>query len=113
MRRWGLAIVHGRSMEPTLAEGDRLLVHHGATPKPGGLVVVRLPGGVLAVKRAREAFLGASDERLAEVTRVNTFDLTGISAAVRCVAHFRGHTQEIIHMTREMLGDQYQFAGPR
>jgi hypothetical protein len=68
---------------------------------------------VLTVKRAREAFLGASDERLAEVTRVNTFDLTGIAAAVRCVAHFRGHTQEIIHMTRTILGDQYQFAGPK
>lgn len=68
---------------------------------------------VLTVKRAREAFLNASDERLDRVTRVNNVDLTGISAVVRCVAHFRGHTQEIIHMTREMLGDRYKFAGPR
>lgn len=65
------------------------------------------------VKQARAAFFGTSDERLAQVTRVNNFDLTGIAAAVRCVAHFRGHTQEIIHMTREILGDQYQFAGPK
>ena len=44
-------------MEPTLREGDVLLVLHGAPPKVGGLVVVRLPGGVVAVKRAvrREA----------------------------------------------------------
>jgi uncharacterized damage-inducible protein DinB len=65
------------------------------------------------VQRARVAFVEASDERLAETTRVNNFDLTGINAAVRCVSHFRGHTQEIIHMTRELLGDKYQFAGPK
>jgi signal peptidase I len=39
-------------MRPTLHDGDRLLVRHGARPRPGGLVVVRLPDGVVAVKRA-------------------------------------------------------------
>jgi signal peptidase I len=39
-------------MEPTLREGDVLLVLHGARPRAGGLVVVRLPDGVVAVKRA-------------------------------------------------------------
>ncbi len=43
-------------MQPTLHDGDRLLVLHGAAPRPegltGGLVVVRLPDGVIAVKRA-------------------------------------------------------------
>jgi nickel-type superoxide dismutase maturation protease len=41
--RWGIAVVRGRSMEPTLREGDRLLVAHGRRPRPGELVVVRLP----------------------------------------------------------------------
>lgn len=56
-RRVGVAVVHGRSMEPTLREGDRLLVLHGAQPRLGGIAVVRLPargdvqGRVLAVKR--------------------------------------------------------------
>ena len=45
-------MVHGRSMQPTLYDGDRLLVRHGARPSPGSLVVVRLPDGVVAVKRA-------------------------------------------------------------
>lgn len=49
--RVGLAVVRGRSMAPTLREGDRLLVRHGARPRPGRLVVVRLPDGVVAVKR--------------------------------------------------------------
>ena len=48
----GLAVVRGRSMQPTLYDGDRLLVVHGAAPRPGGLTVVRLPDGVVAVKRA-------------------------------------------------------------
>jgi signal peptidase I len=51
MHRWGLAVVRGRSMEPTLHEGDRLLVRHGATPRVGRLAVVRLPGGPVSVKR--------------------------------------------------------------
>jgi signal peptidase I len=43
-------------MQPTLYDGDRLLVRHGASPRVGDLVVVRLPDGVVAVKRvtARE-----------------------------------------------------------
>jgi signal peptidase I len=52
VRRVGVAVVRGRSMEPTLHDGDRLLVVHGAAPTRGGLVVVRLPDGVVAVKRA-------------------------------------------------------------
>jgi len=39
-------------MEPTLREGDLLLVLHGGRPRVGGLLVVRLPDGVVAVKRA-------------------------------------------------------------
>ena len=65
------------------------------------------------VAQAKAAFAAATDERLAQVVRVNNNDWTGIQAAVRCVAHFRGHAQEIIHVTRELLGDAYQFAGPK
>ncbi|QJW98848.1 DUF1572 family protein [Frigoriglobus tundricola] len=65
------------------------------------------------VTRAKAAFAGASDERLAQVVRVNKNEWTGLQAALRSTAHFRGHTQEIIHMTRELLGDKYQFSGPK
>ena len=57
----GLAIVRGRSMLPTLAEGDRLLVHYrgparsGRPLRPGRLVVCLPPARPVAVKR-----LGAS-----------------------------------------------------
>ncbi len=48
---WGLAIVRGRSMLPTLREGDRLLVRYPGAPRPGRLALVRLPQRPLAVKR--------------------------------------------------------------
>jgi signal peptidase I len=57
VRRFGLARVHGRSMLPTLSERDRLLVRYDAVPRPGDLVLVRLPADSagaarpLAVKR--------------------------------------------------------------
>lgn len=52
---WGLARVTGRSMLPTLAGGDRLLVRYGATPVPGDLVLARFADGTLAVKRVAYA----------------------------------------------------------
>jgi hypothetical protein len=41
-------------MEPTLHEGDRLLVRYAAVPTVGRLVLARLADGTLAVKRAAE-----------------------------------------------------------
>jgi hypothetical protein len=49
--RLGVAIVRGRSMTPTLREGDRLLIRYGAVPQAGRLAVVRFSDGVVAVKR--------------------------------------------------------------
>ncbi|GAB3598698.1 hypothetical protein GCM10027446_29560 [Angustibacter peucedani] len=51
-----MVVVRGRSMLPTLADGDRLLVRWGALPRAGRLAVVRLPDGPdgprpVAVKR--------------------------------------------------------------
>ena len=51
MWRLGLAVVRGRSMQPTYVEGDRLLLVHGARARVGRPAVVRLPDGVVAVKR--------------------------------------------------------------
>lgn len=52
MRGYGLVRVTGRSMEPTLRDGDLLVVHWGAAPVAGRVAVVRLPGGrPLSVKR--------------------------------------------------------------
>jgi SOS-response transcriptional repressor LexA len=39
-------------MEPTLRDGDRLLVRYGGRVRPRKLVVVRLPDRPISVKRA-------------------------------------------------------------
>ena len=49
----GRVLVRGRSMEPTLRDGDQLLVRWGGRPRTGRLVVVRWPDRPLSVKRAR------------------------------------------------------------
>ena len=51
---YGTAVVRGRSMLPTLREGDRLLVRRGGRVRPGSLVVARFADGTLTVKRAVE-----------------------------------------------------------
>lgn len=51
VRRLGRVVVRGRSMEPTLREGDHLLVRWGGTPRQGALVVARWAGRPLTVKR--------------------------------------------------------------
>ncbi len=43
--RLGITTAHGRSMEPTLHEGDRVVVLHGVIPRPGRLALVKLPDG--------------------------------------------------------------------
>lgn len=53
---FGIAVVRGQSMEPTYADGDRLVVRYGARVKLGRAHLVRLPPGPLgprplAVKR--------------------------------------------------------------
>jgi len=45
-------VVRGRSMEPGLRDGDRLLVQYAAAVRPGVRVLVRFADGTLAVKRA-------------------------------------------------------------
>lgn len=50
--RLGRVLVTGRSMEPSLRDGDHLLVRWGGRPRPGRLVVVQWPGRPLSVKRA-------------------------------------------------------------
>jgi phage repressor protein C with HTH and peptisase S24 domain len=51
-RRLRVVRVAGESMLPTLRGGDLLLVRTGAPVRVGRLVIVRLPDGTTAVKRA-------------------------------------------------------------
>lgn len=63
-----------------------------------------------AVNDANAAVISVPAAGLLEVRRIQGFDKTGIAAIFDSVSHFRGHTQEIIHMTRCLIGDNYHFA---
>lgn len=61
------------------------------------------------VAEAKQALSAASAEELMRQRRIQGFDVSGMQAAFESVAHFRGHSQEIVHLTRAQLGDAYQF----
>ena len=48
-------------------------------------------------------------EQLVETRRVQGFETTVTGAIFDSVPHLKGHAQEIIHMTRSMRGEAYQF----
>jgi hypothetical protein len=53
------------------------------------------------------ARLGADD--LVAPRRIQGYDVTVTRAILHVIPHFRGHVQEIIHMTRAQLGERYRF----
>lgn len=50
-----------------------------------------------------------TDQQLLERRRIQGFDEKALSATFDRLSHFRGHQQEIVHITRLQLGDAYQF----
>jgi hypothetical protein len=62
------------------------------------------------VAEAKHVLTGLSARQLLEARRIQGFEVTGLAAIFDSVPHFRGHTQEIVHMTRLHLGDAYRFA---
>jgi hypothetical protein len=64
-----------------------------------------------AVVSEAKVVLGKLTARqLVDARRIQGFEVTGLAAIFDSVPHFRGHTQEIIHLTRLQLGEAYRFA---
>jgi hypothetical protein len=89
---------------------DRPAEFAARDPLPKAELVRRLSE---VVALAIEVVAAASADDLCGIRRVKANNWTGLQSIIRCVAHFRGHTQEIIHMTRTLLGDEYAYAGQR
>lgn len=51
------------------------------------------------------------DANLSRIRPVQHWEVSGLSAIYHSVAHFYGHTQEIIYITRLRLGEKYRFRG--
>lgn len=64
-----------------------------------------------------EATVTEADAVLARLTvddfvsprRIQGFDTNVTEAIFNCIPHFRGHVQEIVQLTRQQLGDKYNF----
>jgi hypothetical protein len=63
-----------------------------------------------AVAEAKLILVRQTAEDWLRVRRIQGFDVSGAGAAIDSVTHFCGHTQEIVHITRTLLGDRYRFA---
>jgi hypothetical protein len=74
--------------------------------KPKAEVLAKLQA---TVKEVDGVLASLDAEKLMTQRRIQGWDVTAIEAIFSAVPHFRGHVQEIIHMTRVQLGEKYQF----
>jgi hypothetical protein len=102
LRQWVVAGVGGAA-----DARDRPAEFAQRGPIPKAEVLATLDA---VVGEARGVLGGLTARQLLEVRRIQGFDVTALAAVFDSVPHFRGHTQEIVHMTRSQLGDGYQFA---
>jgi hypothetical protein len=102
LQQW---IVSGVGGVPDDRNRPAEFAERGSTPKEE--LIRRLE---VVVEEAKRTLVALTARQLAEVRSVQGFDLTGAATIFDSVPHFRGHTQEIVHMTRLQLGDAYKFA---
>jgi hypothetical protein len=74
-----------------------------------------LPKGVLlsqlntVVGEAKAVLSQATTSDMLSERRIQGFNVSGWGALFDSLPHFKGHTQEVICLTRCQLGDRYQF----
>ncbi|MCA9192799.1 MAG: DUF1572 family protein [Planctomycetales bacterium] len=61
------------------------------------------------VQEASQVILTATQNRLEARLSIQGFAVSGVEAILHSIAHFRGHTQEIVHLTRLQLDSNYIF----
>ena len=102
LRQW---VVAGLGGAPDERNRPAEFAERGSVPKEE---LVRSLEAV--VEEAKRVLAGVDARLLAEPRRIQGFDVTGAAAIFDSVPHFRGHTQEIVHLTRLQLCDAYKFA---
>jgi hypothetical protein len=61
------------------------------------------------VAKAEEFLSHATAEVMLSKRRIQGFNVTGWGVVFDCVPHFKGHTQEIVSLTRMQLGSNYRY----
>ena len=102
LRQWIIAGVGGAP-----DTRNRPLEFSERNPIPKEELVRRLDQTALEVDRI---LARVSDDRLLKIRRIQGFEETVLSAIFDTLAHFSGHTQEIVYITRLLLGDRYRYA---
>jgi len=102
LRQWIVAGLGG-----AVDSRDRPAEFSEPGPNPKEELLRRLEA---VVDEARAALARQTARPLLEARRIQDFDVTGLAAIFDSVPHFRGHTQEIVSLTRLQLGDAYRFA---
>src|SRR3954470_3991101 len=98
IRQW---ICHGVAGARDLRNRPEEFADRSELPKDNIVSMLRS-----AVREADAVLEKLPPQKLTEPRRIQGFDATILAAIFDSIAHFRGHTQEIIHMTREVLGEK-------
>ncbi len=101
VRQW---IVAGIGGAPDVRERPREFSERRMIPKSE--LLQRLDEVVVA---AAEALSKTTPEEVLRLRRIQGFDVTGLGVIFDSVPHFKGHTQEIICLTRMQLREGYKY----
>lgn len=101
LRQW---IVAGIGGAPDVRERPEEFYERRMIPKSE--VLGRLDE---VISGATEALSKMTIDEMLRMRRIQGFQVTGLGAIFDSVPHFKGHTQEIIGLTRMQLGEQYKF----
>jgi hypothetical protein len=101
VRQW---IVAGVGRELDVRDRPREFAERGPIAKSELLERLRK-----TVDRSIEIVSSQSADAVIGSRRIQGFDTTVAEALVDSVAHFRGHAQEIISLTRQQLQGRYEF----
>ena len=61
------------------------------------------------VREASAVLSKVTADRLMRRLRIQGFEVSGLGAIFSAVPHFRGHAQEVVHITRDLVGSRYRF----
>jgi hypothetical protein len=102
VRQW---VVAGLGEAADSRDRPAEFAEHGPIPKAD--LLGKLDG---VIGEAKEVLGKLTARQLLEGRCIQGFDVSGLAAIFDSVPHFRGHTQEIVSLTRLQLGETYRFA---
>lgn len=101
LRQWGVVSLTGEA-----DRRDREKEFSQTANIPRSELVSRLE---TVVDECRTAWLACDTDRLLTRVQVQGFEVSVCEALLHTVAHFVGHTHQIIFLCRQFLGEQYRF----